>query len=217
MAQRERICPQCSQHRRLGFDLWVRKIPWRRAWEATPVILPGESYGQKSLVGYSPQGCKESDLTERTEHEHDIQEYIIILVSSVQFSGSVKSNSLQQLSILLLSKHLHHHNSNYLKMYKSLCLIDNTVSLMLKITEWNCHCCCCQVASVVSDSVRSHRWQPIRLPRPWDSPGKNTGVGCHFLLQCMKVKSESEVTQSCPTLHKRMDCSLPGSSVHGIF
>ena len=69
----------------------------------------------------------------------------------------------------------------------------------------------------MSNSVRPHRWQPTRLPRPWDSPGKNTGVGCHFLLQCMKVKSESEVTQSCPTLSNPMDCSLPGSSVHGIF
>ena len=52
----------------------------------------------------------------------------------------------------------------------------------------------------MSDSLRPHRWQPTRLPCPWDSPGKNTGVGCHFLLQCMKVKSESEVSQSCPTL-----------------
>ena len=69
----------------------------------------------------------------------------------------------------------------------------------------------------MSNSVRPHRWQPIRLPRPWDSPGKNTGVGCHFLLQCMKVKSESEVAQSCPTLSDPMDSSLPGSSVHGIF
>ena len=60
-------------------------------------------------------------------------------------------------------------------------------------------------------------WQPTRLPRPWDSPGKNTGVGCHFLLQCMKVKSESEVAQSCPTLSDPVDCSLPGSSIHGIF
>ena len=59
---------------------------------------------------------------------------------------------------------------------------------------------CCQVASVVSDPVRPHRRQPTRLPCPWDSPGKNTGVGCHFLLQCMKVKSESEVSQSCLTL-----------------
>ena len=69
----------------------------------------------------------------------------------------------------------------------------------------------------MSDSVRPHRRQPIRLPRPWDSPGKNTGVSCHFLLQCMKVKSESEVAQSCPTLSDPMDCSPPGSSIHGIF
>ena len=64
----------------------------------------------------------------------------------------------------------------------------------------------------MSDSVRPHRRQPSRLPRPWDSPGKNTGVGCHFLLQCMKVKSEREVTQSCPTLSHPMDCSPAGSS-----
>ena len=68
----------------------------------------------------------------------------------------------------------------------------------------------------MSDSVRPHRWQPTRLPHPWDSPGKNTGVGCHFLLQCMKVKSESEVAQSSLTLSDPMDCSPPGSSVHGI-
>ena len=67
------------------------------------------------------------------------------------------------------------------------------------------------------DSVRPRRWQPTRLPCPWDSPGKNTGVGCHFLLQCMKVKSQSEVAQSCLTPSNPMDCSLPGSSVHGIF
>ena len=69
----------------------------------------------------------------------------------------------------------------------------------------------------MSDSVPPHRRQPNRLPRPWDSPGKNTGVGCCFLLQCMKVKSESEVAQSCPTLSDPTDCSLPGSSIHGIF
>ena len=69
----------------------------------------------------------------------------------------------------------------------------------------------------MSDSVRPHRRQPTRLPCPWDSPGKNTEVGCHFLLQCMKVKSESEVAQWCPTLLHPMDCSLPGSSIHGIF
>ena len=75
--------------------------------------------------------------------------------------------------------------------------------------KWSC--------SVISDSVWPHRRQPTRLPCPWDSPDKNTGVGCHFLLQCMKVKSESEVAQSCPTLRDPTDCSPPGSSIHGIF
>ena len=65
--------------------------------------------------------------------------------------------------------------------------------------------------------MQSHRLQPTRLPRPWDSPGKNTGVGCHFLLQCMNMNSEMEVAQSCLTLRDPMDCSLPGSSVRGIF
>ena len=69
----------------------------------------------------------------------------------------------------------------------------------------------------MSDSVRPRRQQPTRLSHPWDSPGKNTGVGCHFLLQCMKVESESEVAQSYPTLSDPMNCSLPGSSIHGIF
>ena len=71
--------------------------------------------------------------------------------------------------------------------------------------------------SVVSNSVRPHRWQSARLPRPWDSPGKSTGVGWHFFLQCMKVKSESEVAKSYLTLSDPMDCSLPGSSIHGIL
>ena len=68
--------------------------------------------------------------------------------------------------------------------------------------------------------MRPHRWQPTRLPCPWDSPSKNTRVGCHFLLQCMKVKSESEIAQLCPTPVSScdpLDCSLPGSPVHGIF
>ena len=68
-----------------------------------------------------------------------------------------------------------------------------------------------------SPTARPHRRQPTRLPCPWDSPGKNTGVGCHFLLQCLKVKNQTEVTQSCPTPCDPMDCSPPGSSVHGIF
>ena len=69
----------------------------------------------------------------------------------------------------------------------------------------------------MSDSVQPHRRQPTRLPRPWDSPGKNTGVGCYFLLQCMKVKSESEVALWFLTPSDPMDCSLPGSSVPGVL
>ena len=69
----------------------------------------------------------------------------------------------------------------------------------------------------MSDPVQHHRQQPTRLPRPWDSPGKNAGVGCHFHFQCMKVKSESEAAQSFLTLHNPLECSLPGSSIHGIF
>ena len=71
-----------------------------------------------------------------------------------------------------------------------------------------------QLCPTLCDPIRG---QPTRLPRPWGSPGKKTGVGCHFLLQCMKVKSESEIAQSCPTLSDPMDCSSPGSSIHGIF
>ena len=71
--------------------------------------------------------------------------------------------------------------------------------------------------SCPTDSVQPHRLQPTRLCSPWDSPGKYTGGGCHFLFHCMRVKSESEATQSCPTHSDPMDCGLPGSSIHGIF
>ena len=85
--------------------------------------------------------------------------------------------------------------------------------------KYNCVCTAAAAAKLLQSCLtqRPHGLQPTRLHHPWDSPGKNTGVGCHFLLQCMKVKSESEVTQSCQTLRDPMDCSLPGSSIHGIF
>ena len=83
--------------------------------------------------------------------------------------------------------------------------------------SWSHLTICCWVTLVGSDSVRPHRWQPTRLPHPWGSLGKNTGVGCHFFLQCMKGKSESEVAQSCPIPCDPMDCGLPGSSIHGIL
>ena len=88
---------------------------------------------------------------------------------------------------------------------------------LYNIEQQLCRSCCCCVASVVLDSVRPHRRPTTRLLRPWDSPGKNTGVGCHFRLLSLQVKSESEVAQSCPTCSDPMDCSPPGSSVHGIF
>ena len=75
----------------------------------------------------------------------------------------------------------------------------------------------CSVPLVMFNSLRLYGLQPTRLLSPWDSPGKNTAVGCHFLLQCMKLKSESEDARSCPTLSEPMDCSLPGSSIHVIF
>ena len=89
-------------------------------------------------------------------------------------------------------------------------------------SQWQQGILPCSAAAAVKSlqscpTLQPHRRQPTRLPRPWDSPGKNIGVSCHFLLQCMKVKSESEVAQSCLTLSDPMDCSLPGSSIHGIF
>ena len=85
--------------------------------------------------------------------------------------------------------------------------IFHVLLLLLLLSRFSCVQLC----------VTPQRRQPTRPPGPWDSPGKNTGVGCHFLLQCRKVKSESEAAQSCPTLSNPMDCSLPGSSIHGIF
>ena len=136
--------------------------------------------------------------------------------ASVQFSCSVVSDSLRPHG-------LQHARppcpSPTPRVYSNFC-------------PWNrwCHWCCCWCKSqrlsqqllLLSRFSRvqpcvTHRRQPTRLPRPWDSPGKNTGVGCHFLLQCRKVKSEREVAQSRLTLYNPMDCSPPGSSVHGIF
>ena len=91
--------------------------------------------------------------------------------------------------------------------HKSLnCYWKNKYGMLLLLSRFS------SVQLCAAPSMAVHQ-----APRPWDSPGKNTGVGCHFLLQCMKVKSESEVAQSCPTFIDLMDCSLPGSSVHGIF
>ena len=100
---------------------------------------------------------------------------------------------------------------------------DITEKLLVMTISSNCSPECDAAAAAAAakslqscPTVRPHRRQPTRLPRSWDSPGKNTGVGCHFLLQCMKVKSEREVAQLCLTLRAPMDCSLAGSSIHGL-
>ena len=91
---------------------------------------------------------------------------------------------------------------------------------LLEVSEYSslCYTVAATAAKLLQScpTLRPHRRQPTRLPHPWDSPGRNTGVGCHFLLQCMKVKSESEVSLSCPTLSNPMDFSPPGSSIHGM-
>ena len=93
------------------------------------------------------------------------------------------------------------------KMHQSFLFPGSKSQETLILTKSHVCCCYCRVASVVSDSVKPHRRWPTRLLHPWDFPGKSTGVGCHFLLQCMKVKSESEAAQSCPTLSNPMDCN----------
>ena len=118
-----------------------------------------------------------------------------------------QSRPIIQCTSFWLPKSLLTHSSKYLPTLLPE-LTEVVVVVKLQLTAKSLQSC---------PTVWPQRWQPTRLRRPWDSPGKNTGVGCHFLLQCMKVKSESEVAQSSPTLSDPMDCSLPGSSVHGIF
>ena len=153
--------------RETGFDPWVGKIPWRRKWQFTPGLLPGKSYGQRSLVGYSPWGCQELD----------------------------KKVRLHFTSEKLKNKHAET-NDTITEIKNTLLLLSRFSHVRLCVT---------------------HRRQPTRLPRPWDSQGKNTGMGCHFLFQCVRVKSQSEVAKLCLTLSDPMDCSPPGSSIHGIF
>ena len=121
--------------------------------------------------------------------------------------------------ILLLISMRYKGYMNYYNYNKIWGIIENNRHIFIHLPYQMCNTAAAtaakslQLCPTLCDPRRHH----TRLPRPWDSPGKNTGVGCHFLLQCMKVKSEREVAQSCPTPSNPMDCSLPGSSVHGIF
>ena len=137
-------------------------------------------------------------------------------IISIQNKVYQRCHSLHQMIVECFDKDVEWREHIFLMAVWISAITSENVSALW--TSWLCtFCCCCWVASVMSDSVWPHRWQPTRLLRPWDSPGKNTGVGCYFLLQYMKVKSEIEVTQSCPTLSDPMDCSPPGCLVHGIF
>ena len=148
------------------------------------------------MVGYSPWGHKESDTIERLHfhvrfHRLRVQSHKTTSTSGASHKWGLQATSTSAWMVV---------NAEVLQLPPTVLAVAAAKSL--------------QSCSTLCDA---HRRQPTRLPRTWDSPGKNTGVGCHFLLQCMKVKSESEVAQSCPTLSDPMDCSPLGSSVHGIF
>ena len=139
------------------------------------------------------------------------------MVLNKSFTTFIKENTLQGAGI---QRSQYSSPPSTCSEMKWCLLISNPVSLLIIITTPNSN----HAAATAAKSLQSCPTlcdpidgSPPRLPRPWDSPGKNTGVGCHFLLQCMKVKSESEVTQLCPTPSDPMDCSPPGPSVHGIF
>ena len=152
-------------------------------------------------------------LSQQCKDEHKACTSFIV-VNSERYSPFILEEMPQKTRLLKF-----HQDARPLNLYEAYLLHSHThvvfkgrllllLLLLLLLSRFSCF---------VSSSVWPHRWQPTRLPHPWDSPGKNTGVGCHSLLQCMKVKSESEVAQLCPTLSDPMDGSLPGSSIHGIF
>ena len=119
-----------------------------------------------------------------------------------------KSFIMMVTTISVLISSMKHYILQYFLFYKILSHLDSCVRVL-----WHGMLSCfSRVRLIATPQTAAHQ-----APCPWDSPGKNTGVGCHFLLQCRKVKSEREVAQSCPTLSYPMDCSLPGSSAHGIF
>ena len=122
----------------------------------------------------------------------------------------VTTLSSRNMEFFLFLKHISREQISTMK-YREFCISCIKISVLILLHgSCCCYCCCCCIASVVPDLVRPNRGQPTRLHRPWDSPGQNTGLGCHFLLQCMNVQGESEITQSCPTLPDPMDCNRPG-------
>ena len=217
---RQNVCGGICFHWQISLWLWNEIVSSSGKMKAIKVIIKEKEIG--------------IDICTLYIYYIYIYIYIYICISSVQFSCSVVSDSLwphesQHARPPYPSPSMNSWSSPKLTCIESvmpsshliLChplLLPPPIPPSIRVfSNKSTLFCCCQVASVMSDSVWPHRRQPTRLPCPWDSPGKNTGVGCHFLFQCMKVKSESEVAQSCPTLSDPMDCSLPGSSIHGIL
>ena len=162
------------------FDSWVGMIPWRRKWQPTPVFLPGDSHGQRRWVGYSPWGRKELDMSEHSTHTRGFSE-MGFLCRGRQTRGRERTRRLGQMASscwigpvpprkqmdCLAESQGQDSLSTQLLPLKA----EARESFPLLLSHFS-----------VSDSVRPHRWQPTRLPSPWDSPGKNTGVECHFPL-----------------------------------
>ena len=128
-----------------------------------------------------------------------------LLFTSLLFTAICKASSDSHFAFLFLGDGL------------DPCLLYNVTNLHLQFIRHSIRAAAAAKSLQLYPTLQPHRWKPTRLPHPCNSPGKNTRVGCHLLFQCMKVKSESEVGQSCPTLSDPMDCSPSGSSVHGIF
>ena len=166
---------------RPSFSFWMSRVPFSALWLTASLELRLIYMPQPSTLLMSPKFLSP---------EFQI---IFFLFLAAQHSSFFVQMIPSNFVLLASTLQTNQKSGSYLRFHTHL------IMMILYSKYLSCHCCC-QVASVVSDFVRPQRRQPTRLPCPWDFPGKNTGVGCHFLLQCRKVKSESEVAQSCPTL-----------------
>ena len=189
---------QCRRHKRREFNPWVREIPQRRAWREEP--------GRLHVIGLPRVGHDWSDL-------ENMNAFWFLIFLTVLWGSWERLCSIHLLFFRNQEATQGMVSSGWWgKEGKLTCI--SIFQAFPSIVSINV------LLAAAAKSLQSyptlcgpHRWQPTRLPCPWDSPGKNTGVGCHFLLQCMRVKSESEVAQLCPTLCDPTDCSPPCSSV----
>ena len=208
------ICPcMCAASIPFHLDLNHRYMitnwqmsPWITI--GMPLLFPGGSVVKKKNLPANVRDAKDTSLIHGSRKLATHSNILAWEIPWTEEPGGLQFIGLQRARCNLVTEHQQH---STLQCIRAEYIQSETLQKEVRSREHPA------VTSVMSDSVRPLRRQPTRLPCPWDSPGKNTGVGCHFLLQCMKVKSENEVAQSCPTLSDPIDCSPPGSSVHGIF